>query len=211
MSLLNLFLRGGFLMFVLFGISMAVVAIVINKYMTIVKANKANDKLKQALAQQSKTEKIQAILKIHGDSSPLGVVLDKLYSSPANDLELIKSSVESTANLELHKLERGMGWLSTCAAVAPLIGFLGTVMGMVSVFMNIQGQKQNMVDINSLAGGIWVALLTTVGGLIVGIVAIVFYNDLVQKLENLAKDIQFFATESIVKLQANEYRSSYKA
>ena len=77
--------------------------------------------------------------------------------------------------------------------------------------MNIQGQKQNMVDINSLAGGIWVALLTTVGGLIVGIVAIVFYNDLVQKLENLAKDIQFFATESIVKLQANDNRSSYKA
>ena len=67
-----------------------------------------------------------------------------------------------------------MGWLSTFAAIAPLIGFLGTVIGMVNVFMKIQAASQSGVDISMLAGGIWVALLTTVGGLIVGIATIIF-------------------------------------
>ena len=141
------------------------------------------------LEQQEKQESVRAILKVQGQDSPLGVMLDKLYNHQGDDVELALKSMESTANMELHKLEKGMGWLSTFSAIAPLIGFLGTVLGMVNVFMNIQGQGQNSVDINMLAGGIWEALLTTVGGLIVGIVAIVFYNDIVQNLENIAKEL----------------------
>jgi len=94
-----------------------------------------------------------------------------------------------------------MGWLSTFAAIAPLIGFLGTVIGMVKVFMNIQGNSQSGVDISMLAGGIWEALLTTIGGLIVGIVVIIFYNDLVQYLENIVKDMQDSAVEYTIKYQ----------
>ena len=122
-------------------------------------------------------------------------MLDKLYNSQTDDFRLIENSMESTANLELRKLEKGMGWLATLSAIAPLIGFLGTVMGMVSVFMNIQGQGQNSVDINTLAGGIWEALLTTVGGLVVGIPAIIFHNDLVEHMTNIAKDMQNQAIE----------------
>jgi biopolymer transport protein ExbB len=98
--------------------------------------------------------------------------------------------MEAVGNRELHNLEKGMDWLSTLSTIAPLVGFLGTVIGMVQVFMNIQGQGQNTVDISTLAGGIWVALLTTVGGLVVGIPSIIFYNNLVQKLDDLAKDMQ---------------------
>jgi biopolymer transport protein ExbB len=112
--------------------------------------------------------------------------------------------METAAESEILKLEKGMGWLSTIAAIAPLIGFLGTVTGMVRVFMNIQGQSQNGIDINILAGGIWEALITTVGGLIVGIVAIVLYNDLVQHLENFAKDMQEKAVEHLVRYQKIE-------
>jgi biopolymer transport protein ExbB len=72
---------------------------------------------------------------------------------------------------------------------------------MVRVFMNIQGQSQSGVDISMLAGGIWVALLTTIGGLIVGIVTIIFYNDLVQNLENIVKDMQDTAIEYIIKVE----------
>jgi biopolymer transport protein ExbB len=70
---------------------------------------------------------------------------------------------------------------------------------MVNVFMKIQAASQSGVDISMLAGGIWVALLTTVGGLIVGIATIIFYNDLVQKLENIVKDMQENAVEYIIK------------
>jgi biopolymer transport protein ExbB len=129
-------------------------------------------------------------------------MLDKLFNSRTDNLELINQSMESTANLQLHELERGMGWLSTFSAIAPLIGFLGTVIGMVRVFMNIQGQSQSGVDISMLAGGIWEALLTTIGGLVVGIVTIIFYNDLVQNLENIVKDMQDTAVEYIIKFEA---------
>ena len=190
MSVLQLSLRGGFLMYVLFLLSIAVLAIVVEKYRRIAQVRKANAKLRLMLEQQEKQESVRAILKVQGQDSPLGVMLDKLYNHQGDDVELALKSMESTANMELHKLEKGMGWLSTFSAIAPLIGFLGTVLGMVNVFMNIQGQGQNSVDINMLAGGIWEALLTTVGGLIVGIVAIVFYNDIVQNLENIAKELQ---------------------
>jgi len=140
-------------------------------------------------------------VKLHGQTSPLGLMLDKLFNSQSDNLDLINQSMESTANLQLHELEKGLGWLSTFAAIGPLIGFLGTVLGMVRVFMNIQGNSQSGVDISMLAGGIWVALLTTVGGLIVGIITIIFYNDLVQFLENIVKDMQEAAVEYTIKYQ----------
>lgn len=201
MTILQLFLRGGTLMFLLLAISIVVVAMVIDKYRLLSQVRKANKKIQNSLQQQDKLDNIRAILRVYGVGCPLGLMLDRLYNSQSKDLKLIQESMEATASMELHKLEKGMGWLSTFAAVAPLIGFLGTVIGMVRVFMSIQGQSQNGIDINILAGGIWEALLTTIGGLIVGIVTIIFYNDLVQNLENMAKDMQDHAIEYVIKYQ----------
>ena len=199
MYLLDFIMRGGFLMYVLVAISVIIIAIVIEKYYQIHNVRKNNEKLSFYLAQQDKLENIRAVLRIHGQNSPLGSMLDKLYNAETDDIDLIQESMESIGNRELHNLEKGMDWLSTLSAIAPLVGFLGTVIGMVQVFMNIQGQGQNTVDINTLAGGIWVALLTTVGGLVVGIPAIIFYNNLVQKLEDLAKDMQHEVVEHEIK------------
>ncbi|HOH96896.1 MAG TPA: MotA/TolQ/ExbB proton channel family protein [Candidatus Cloacimonadota bacterium] len=201
MSIFSLMLRGGLLMYVLLLISVAVIGIVIEKYRQIAKVVKANDKLQKALKQQNKLDNMRSVLKIHGTDSPLSVMLDKLFNAQTKDIELINQSMESTANLQLHTLEKGLGWLSTFAAIAPLIGFLGTVIGMVRVFMSIQNQSSAGVDINILAGGIWEALLTTIGGLVVGIIAIIFYNDLVQKLENIVKDMQESAIEYVIKIK----------
>ncbi|HAN41536.1 MAG TPA: MotA/TolQ/ExbB proton channel family protein [Candidatus Cloacimonetes bacterium] len=191
-------------MYVLLLLSIAAVAIAIDKYRSLKIARKANAKIASLISQQEKLDNVRAILRVYGIDSPLGVMLDKLYNSEDVDMELVKESMETAAESEILKLEKGMGWLSTIAAIAPLIGFLGTVTGMVRVFMNIQGQSQNGIDINILAGGIWEALITTVGGLIVGIVAIVLYNDLVQHLENFAKDMQEKAVEHLVRYQKIE-------
>lgn len=201
MTVFSLFLKGGILMYVLLLLSVAVVAIVIEKYRQLRAVRLSNKKIQASLQQQDKLDNVRAILRVYGSNSPLGAVLNKLYNSPTNDTSLIKDSMESTANTEMLKLEKGMGWLSTFAAIAPLIGFLGTVIGMVRVFMNIQGQSQNGIDINILAGGIWEALITTVGGLIVGIVAIVLYNDIVQNLENFAKEMQDLGIEYLIRYQ----------
>ncbi|HNV92811.1 MAG TPA: MotA/TolQ/ExbB proton channel family protein [Candidatus Cloacimonas sp.] len=199
MSILDLIVKGGFLMYVLTVISVISIGIIIEKYRQFRKVRIANNKLIESLKSQDKLENIRALINLHQNECPMGIMLYKLFNSPSDDLDLINQSMEATANLELHKLERGLGWLSTFAAIAPLIGFLGTVLGMVNVFMKIQAANQSGVDISMLAGGIWVALLTTVGGLIVGIFTIIFYNDLVQKLENIVKDMQDNAIEHIIK------------
>ncbi|MBP9036391.1 MAG: MotA/TolQ/ExbB proton channel family protein [Candidatus Cloacimonas sp.] len=186
-------------MYVLTVISVISIGIIIEKYRQFRKVRIANNKLIESLKSQDKLENIRALINLHQNECPMGIMLYKLFNSPSDDLDLINQSMEATANLELHKLERGLGWLSTFAAIAPLIGFLGTVLGMVNVFMKIQAANQSGVDISMLAGGIWVALLTTVGGLIVGIFTIIFYNDLVQKLENIVKDMQDNAIEHIIK------------
>lgn len=211
MTILNLMLRGGVLMYILVLISIAALAIIIEKYRSFQATRKSNEKLRISLAQQDKAENIRAVLRIHGQSSPLGLMLDRLYNAHTSDDSLIQQSMESTANIAIHRLEKGMGWLSTFAAIAPLIGFLGTVTGMVKVFMNIQGQNQNSVDISLLAGGIWEALLTTIGGLVVGILTIVFYNDLVQNLENIAKEMQNNAIEHMLRHQKTKNKDSRTA
>lgn len=201
MSLFNLFVRGGVLMFVLLLISIIALGIIIEKYRQLKKVKKANALLLANLKERSSLEEIKAVLSRDSAASPLGKMLDKLFNSSTSKLELINQSMESTAQMQLHQLEKGLGWLSTFAAIAPLIGFLGTVTGMVKVFMKIQMQSQTTVDISMLSGGIWEALLTTIGGLVVGIAAIIFYNDLVQNLEDIVQDMQDSGVEYIIKYQ----------
>ncbi len=204
MSLLSMIVKGGVLMYVLMVISVIAIGIIIDKYRQLRIVVTANNKLKASLAQQDKLDNMKSVIKMYGDQSPLGMMLDKLINTKTRNWELMNQSMESTATLQLHQLEKGFGWLSTFAAVAPLIGFLGTVIGMVRVFMNIHAQSQSGVDISMLAGGIWEALLTTIGGLIVGIFTIIFYNDLVQHLENIAKDMQDTAVDYMIKLDASK-------
>ena len=201
MSVFSMFLRGGSLMFVLLLISIMAVGIIIEKYRQLIRVKKANQALRSSLQQQNSLDEYRSTLDSQGKDSPLGAMLGKLFYSSTRNIDLINQSMESTANLQRHELERGLGWLSTFAAIAPLIGFLGTVLGMVRVFMKIQTHSQTTVDISMLAGGIWEALLTTIGGLVVGIAVIIFYNDLVQYLENIVKDMQDSAVEYIIKYQ----------
>jgi biopolymer transport protein ExbB len=103
-------------------------------------------------------------------------------------------------NKEIHRLEKNLGTLATFAAVAPLIGFLGTVTGMVKVFMRL-GETGGGVDISLLANGIWEALITTIGGLTVGIITILFYNYLVGKVEDLAHELEENTNEFIYNIR----------
>ena len=188
-------------MYVLLLISIAVIGIVIEKYRQFSKVKRANQDLINALYGENTLAGLRSALEDNRKDSPLGMMLEKLFNAQTDDHDLISQSMESTANLELQRLEKGMGWLSTFAATAPLIGFLGTVTGMVRVFMSIQAHSSAGVDISILAGGIWEALLTTIGGLIVGIIAIIFYNDLIQKLENLLKDMQEGGIEYTIRMR----------
>jgi biopolymer transport protein ExbB len=190
MSLFSIFLKGGSLMWVLLALSMAAVAIIIKKYRVVLNVNKLNDSLKGQLSEATSLQSAMSIVASFQDTCPLSSVLNKVGKILNTEYPILKDSTEAAANMAIHKLERGLGWLSTISAIAPLVGFLGTVTGMVSVFMNIQTHSANGIDVTYLSGGIWEALLTTVGGLVIGIITIIFYNDLVQHIEDNAKFLQ---------------------
>lgn len=204
MTVLSLLLRGGILMYVLGIISIAAIAIIIEKYMHFRKARKANALLMGMIKDCSSKSEAQKMLEEMDDTAPLSSLLNQLLQIESNDLDLINQSMEAAATVELSKLERGLTWLSTFSAIGPLIGFLGTVIGMVRVFMNIESHSGGGVDISLLAGGIWEAMLTTIGGLVVGIITIIFYNDLVQKLEVLVQEMQDAGNQMIARFKGKD-------
>lgn len=101
---------------------------------------------------------------------------------------------------EIYQLEKRMNWLATIASVAPLIGFTGTVTGMIRAFMDIQSLQGN-VNPSVLAGGIWEALITTAAGLIVGIIALGFYNYLVGKVDRMVFELENASADFVDLLQ----------
>jgi biopolymer transport protein ExbB len=110
---------------------------------------------------------------------------------PLND---INAAIENVGKLEVAKLEKNTAFLSTVAGAAPMLGFLGTVMGMVRAFYNMS-MAGNNIDISLLAGGIYEAMITTVSGLIVGIIGYICYNILVSRIEKVVFMLEARATE----------------
>lgn len=106
----------------------------------------------------------------------------------------IKEAIESAGRREIYFLEKYLVVLGTIAAIAPLLGFLGTVTGMIRAFMQVQVHGGN-VDASVLAGGIWEALITTAAGLSVGIPALIFYNWLQGKVERFVFEMSDSSTE----------------
>lgn len=105
---------------------------------------------------------------------------------PMNDVLV---AIENVGNLEVAKLEKGFPWLATAAAGAPMIGFLGTVTGMVRAFYNMASAGAS-ADITTLSGGIYEALVTTVAGLVVGIIALFAYNYLVARVDGVVNQLE---------------------
>lgn len=202
MSLFEMAMKGGFLMIALLIISFAAIFIIIERYIKIRKSKKDEEnfleEIKSLLAQK-KIDRAIRLCELKENSPISNVTLKGLETLNQPNYET-REVIETAARTELRKLETNLGTLSTFAAIAPLIGFLGTVMGMVKVFMTIQ-KTGGGVDITLLAGGIWEAMITTIGGLTVGIIAILFYNYLVSKIEVIASDMEEKSNEIISQLR----------
>jgi len=188
MNLFEFFVKGGPLMYVLLLFSILVLAIIIERWLELRKV------MKRELQMQSELQSVAT-------TSGLRAAMNKLVACPSHRIlrrglgmlnlpyEVLQEGMQQTASHEIHQLEKRMGLLSTLSAVAPLVGFLGTVTGMVKVFQNIQ-LAGGGVDVSLLAGGIWEAMLTTIGGLVVGIIALMFYNGFVSRIEDIGKTIE---------------------
>ncbi len=118
--------------------------------------------------------------------TPLGRLIEKGITRIGRPMNDVLVAIENTGNLEIATLSKGLPWLATTAAGAPMLGFLGTVIGMVQAFYSI-ANSGTAAQIGTFAGGIYTALTTTVAGLIVGIAALFAYNFLVARINKVMK------------------------
>ena len=185
MSLLSMALKGGWLMLVLLILSILAFYIFGKKWWMIHKAGDIDANFMRDIRDYIHEGKLKSALSLcEKYDSPVARLVEKGISRIGRPLSDIQTAIENTGNTEVARLEKGLPILATIAGGAPMIGFLGTVTGMVQAFFNM-AQAGNNIDITLLSSGIYTAMITTVGGLIVGILAYFGYNYLVAQISNL--------------------------
>ena len=191
----DLAVQGGWIMIVLAVLSVLAIYIFIDKYLAMRKASKNQDSFMQNIKNYIKEGKIdQAIDNCRNNDSPISRMIEKGIQRIGRPLNDVNTAIENVGKQEVAKLEKGLALLATIAGGAPMIGFFGTVTGMVQSFSSMAAAG-NALEIKDLAGGIETALVTTVGGLFVGIIAYFAYNILVSKVNNLVNDLESKTTE----------------
>lgn len=202
LSLISMATKGGPLMVVLLILSIVAIFIFGKKWWMIRQANVIDKNFMNDIRDYIHDGKIKsAITLCQRYDSPIARLVEKGLSKMGHSQAEIRASVENTGNIEVARLEKGLSFLATTAGGAPMIGFLGTVIGMIQAFFNMS-QAGNNIDITLLSSGIYTAMVTTVGGLIVGILAYFGYNflsgqisTLVYKMENTTMDLMDLVNE----------------
>ena len=207
-SLISMAAKGGWLMLVLLALSIIAIYIFGKKWWAINQAGKIDKNFIKDVDNyllEGKVRSARALCK--RSDTPIARMIDKGVERIDKPLSDIRIAVENVANVEVAQLEKGLPALATIAGGAPMIGFLGTVMGMVQAFFNM-AQAGNNIDITLLSGGIYTAMITTVGGLIVGILAYFGYNFLTAKVTSLVSKMEAVSIEFLDAAQARHDNKS---
>lgn len=195
MSLADLYMAGGWVIGIITLLSFIALYIFIERVLVIRKASKVDANFMNRIKDYMYEGKVEAALQLcRKTDSPQARMVEKGITRLGRPLADVTAAIENVGRLEIHKLEKRFPTLATIAGAAPLVGFFGTVIGMIKAFyeMSLAG---NSLDISTLSGGIYVALITTVGGLILGILAYFGYNLLVVRVENVVFQLETTSTE----------------
>ena len=172
----SLIMKGGIVMIPIAILSIIAVYLTIERYFTIKKAGILDSKFMSNIKGMVLDGDIKSAQTLcHSNGTPIGLMNEKGLSRIGNPLKDISVAVENVGKLEVYKLEKGMPILATISGAAPMLGFLGTVTGMIRTFNQMQDSGQQ-ITADLLSGGIGEAMMTTVAGLIVGIFAYIGYN-----------------------------------
>jgi len=184
-SLISMATKGGWLMLVLLALSIVAIYIFGKKWWMIHKAANIDKYFMQDIRDYIHEGKIKSAKELcEKYDSPIARLVEKGIDRIGRPLSDIQTAVENIGNAEVARLENGLPYLATISGGAPMIGFLGTVLGMVQAFFNMANAGNN-IDITLLSSGIYTAMITTVGGLIVGLLAYFGYNYLTAQISNL--------------------------
>jgi biopolymer transport protein ExbB len=191
MNLWEMTQYGGPIMIIL-GIMLALaVYIFIERLITINKASKEDKTFMNRIKDYIHDGKIESAQKLCRETdSPASRMIEKGISRLGRPMNDVLVAVENVGNLEVSKLEKSMIILATISGGAPMLGFLGTVTGMVLVFFNMTQNGTGVVQLGDLSSGMYQAMVTTVGGLIVGILAYFAYNYLISRVDSVVRNLE---------------------
>jgi biopolymer transport protein ExbB len=191
----DLALKGGWIMIPILFLSLIAVYIFGDRYIAIQRASKIDPNLINQIRKNIQDGKIDSALAIcRSTNKPITRMIEKGITRIGRPLEDVREAIENVGNLEVTKLEKGLPVLASAAGGAPMIGFLGTVMGMIQAFYDMANAGNN-IDVTLLSSGIYQAMVTTVAGLIVGIIAYFAYNILVAKVESVVFKMEATTTD----------------
>jgi len=201
MRIIELLLKGGFMMIPIFLLSILAVYIFVERMLTIKKASQVGDSFFDNVKNLVLKGDISAAKIICAQNdTPIAKMIEKGVSRLGSELKNIEASIENVGKIEIYKLEKNLSMLATISGAAPMIGFLGTVTGMIRAFMAI-AQEEGTVSPKLLSSGIYEAMLTTAAGLFVGIIAYLGYNYLVTRVQKLVYRMEYTSINFLDLLQ----------
>lgn len=201
LSLLELAFKGGPIMIPITICSLIAVYIIIERYFSIRKSSKDDPNFMNNIRDFISNGNIDAAHSLcKNTESPIARMIEKGVARIGKPLGDIEKAIENIGNIEVVKMEKGLSLLATVAAAAPMLGFLGTVTGMIKAFYNMS-KAGKTIDISLLSGGMYEAMVTTVAGLIVGIFALVSYNLLSAMVEKVVFKMENTSIEFMDLLQ----------
>ena len=200
-SYLQMLSEGGFVMIPITLLSLLAIYVIAERWRVLSNSVMDNQRFLDSLEDMLKKGEMRQALQYCDDmDKPFSRIMKQGIKRLGRPIQDIDDAIKNAGKREVHFLEKKMDWLATIAGVAPLLGFLGTVTGMIQAFMQIQTLEGN-VNPSVLAGGIWEALITTASGLAVGIIAYGFYNYLLGRMNRMIFDLEDSSTEFIELLQ----------
>lgn len=195
LSYWELAIKGGWIMIPIIVLSVIAVYIFFERFFAIKKAEKVNENFMNRIKDYIHDDKLDSALALcQSINSPIARMIEKGVSRIGRPLNDISAAIENVGKLEIYKLEKGLPTLATVAGAAPMIGFLGTVMGMIRAFYDMSMAGSN-IDVSLLSNGIYTAMVTTMAGLMVGIIAYLGYNAMVARVEKVVFKLEANTTE----------------
>jgi len=196
----SLIQKGGPVMYLIMILSVISLGIIIERIYSLNRARIDSQKFMDDIINSLKHNKIiESIEMCNNTSGPIAHIIKAGILKHDRSRPEIKEAIDEAAQLEIPRMEKHLPILATIAHIAPLLGLLGTVSGMIKAFQVIQNKAATMTPVNpgDLAGGIWESLLATLAGLLVAIPAYVAYNYLVNQVDSLAYDMERSATDLV--------------
>lgn len=191
MNLWQMFQYGGPIMYILVAMFALAVYLFIERLITLKQASKEDNSFMNRIKDYIYDGKIDAAKKLcHDTNTPTARMVEKGISRLGRPMSDVLVAIENVGNLEIAKLEKGLVIMASISGGAPMLGFLGTVTGMVTVFFNMAQKSGGTIQLGDLSVGMYQAMVTTVGGLIVGILAYFAYNYLVSRVDSVVRILE---------------------